>query len=278
LDSGCTGTTANQEYFVTADIANQLKELFERPGIWEAIQEGWDIPESDVISDIKSGSEYRKLRQAGEFLHNQNNVTFSTFTDGVPLFKSSSISLWPVYLLINELPPKERFLNRNMILWGIWQGNGKPNMVSFLKPLVQDLEHLYHEGFEFVHQGKTIRSKAMLIIMTMDLQARAYILQMTHHNGEYGCLYCLQKGETVASGGGHCRSYRYQEQPELRTEDGIKTHAREARNSHKRVMRFYGESVFMYLTYFSLLNNVVIDYMLGALLGVVKKFLEIWFD
>ncbi|KAH3879830.1 hypothetical protein DPMN_003737 [Dreissena polymorpha] len=125
----------------------------------------------------------------------------------------------------------------NMILWGIWQGSGKPNMVSFLKPLVQNLNCLYHEGFEFVNEG-----------------------------------------QSVASGAGHCRSYQYQEHLEMRTEESIREHAKEARNSRKRVMGFYGETVFMYLTYFSLMNNVVIDYMHGALLGVVKKFMEIWFD
>ena len=29
-------------------------------------------------------------------------------TDGAPLFQSSGISLWPVFLAINEIPPTER--------------------------------------------------------------------------------------------------------------------------------------------------------------------------
>ena len=30
-------------------------------------------------------------------------------TDGVAVFKSSKKSLWPIWLVINELPPNERY-------------------------------------------------------------------------------------------------------------------------------------------------------------------------
>ena len=51
----------------------------------------------------------------------------------------------------------------------------------------------------------------MMIVATMDLQARAYVLQMTQHNGEYGCLFCLEADEVVKSGKANCRSYPYRE-------------------------------------------------------------------
>ena len=35
------------------------------------------------------------------------SLTFNT--DGVPLYNSSSVSLWPVFLVINDLPPSLRF-------------------------------------------------------------------------------------------------------------------------------------------------------------------------
>jgi len=78
-----------------------------------------------------------------DFLTNKNNVTLSLFTDGIPLFQSSRVSLWPVYLIINELPPKHRCIRKNKILWGIWQGCGKLQMNIFLRPLVEDLVQLY---------------------------------------------------------------------------------------------------------------------------------------
>jgi len=62
------------------------------------------------IVDITSGSEYKKMAVEG-FLDRKNpyNITVTFNTDGISLFKSTNVSLWPIYLAINELPPKERF-------------------------------------------------------------------------------------------------------------------------------------------------------------------------
>lgn len=53
----------------------------------------------------------------------------------------------------------------------------------FLKPLVLDLHNLYQIGLTFLVDGRTVSLRAMLILATMDLQARAYVLNMTQHNG-----------------------------------------------------------------------------------------------
>lgn len=129
------------------------------------------------------------------------------FTDGIPLFKSSGVSLWPVYLLINEIPRKQRFLRKNMILWGVWQGAGKPNMTMFLTPLVQDLNSLYSNGMKLNISGHKLLIKAKLVLVTMDLQARAWVLHMTQHNGRSPCNFCVRPGEVVASGKGHTRAF-----------------------------------------------------------------------
>ncbi|XP_053391425.1 NF-kappa-B-activating protein-like [Mercenaria mercenaria] len=104
---GCKSSSREKkQYFVTANIESQLRELLERPRIWEKIEESRNIPDSDVISDLKSGTEYKKLKEPGGFLNEGHNITLSMFTDGVALFQSSAVSLWPVYFLVNELPPK----------------------------------------------------------------------------------------------------------------------------------------------------------------------------
>lgn len=279
---GCRGFKNNPEfrkYFVTSNLSYQLKEILERPGLWNLIEQNYNVEvNTSVISDVKSGSEYLKLKEPGNFLYKSSNITLTLFTDGIPLFSSSSVSLWPVYLIINELPPKERFQRTNMILWGIWQGVGKPKMCMFLKPLVLDLHNLYQIGMTFLVDGRTVSLRAMLILATMDLQARAYVLNMTQHNGLNGCLYCKEPGVVVASGKGNCRSYPYNESPILRSEEEARNSATLARNEGKRIDGFFGENVFMYLPYFSMTKNVTIDYMHGVLLGVTKKFLDIWFD
>lgn len=229
----CTGSKQNLElkkYFVTSKLEEQLQDILERPGLWDLVEQSNACSfENDVISDIKSGTGYLKLKQPGGFLHKSTNITLTLFTDGIPLFSSSSVSLWPVYLLINELPPHERFQRTNMLLWGIWQGVGKPKMCMFLQQLVLDLIHLYNVGFTFTVNGHSINSKAMLIVATMDLQARSYVLNMTQHNGVNGCLYCKEPGVVVPCGKGTCRSYTFSNTPILRSELDARNSARTAR-------------------------------------------------
>lgn len=60
--------------------------------------------------DIWSGEEYRKLIRPGSFLSNKWNISFTLNSDGISIFKTTSRgSLWPVYLVVNELPPKLRY-------------------------------------------------------------------------------------------------------------------------------------------------------------------------
>lgn len=46
----------------------------------------------DSITDIYDGSLYREWMNNG-FLKNPDNISFSWYTDGVPVFKSSKISM-----------------------------------------------------------------------------------------------------------------------------------------------------------------------------------------
>ena len=39
---------------------------------------------------------------------NEKAITLTMNTDGAPVFKSNKFSVWPVYVWVNELPPKRR--------------------------------------------------------------------------------------------------------------------------------------------------------------------------
>jgi len=279
---GCQGLKTDIEckkYFITSDIKKQLIEILHRSNVWEMILTSKSATMSENICDVRSGIGYKKLQEPGGFLHDSSNITFSMFTDGVPLFKSSGIQMWPVYILINEIPPKQRFTRKNMLLWGVWQGQGKPKMNMFLRPLITDLTDLYQNGLSVTIEKKMYHLKAMMILVTMDLQARAYLTGMTHHNGEYGCLYCEEPGAVVKSGAGTCRAYIAQEEAvQMRTDQSAKGNATMAHQTRQRHHGFIGLGVLHYLPYFSMTNNIVIDYMHGTLLGITKKLLELWFD
>ena len=72
------------------------------PQIWSKIKERVNQTENRILSDIWDGQEYRKH---SHFLSKPENLSLTCNTDGVSIYKSSTISIWPVWFVINELPP-----------------------------------------------------------------------------------------------------------------------------------------------------------------------------
>jgi len=79
---------------------------------------------------------------SGALLSYPNNLSLTWNVDGVPVFKSSKYSIWPLYFIVNELPFKLRYIMENVILAGLWFGESKPNMTVFLKPAFTELMKL----------------------------------------------------------------------------------------------------------------------------------------
>jgi len=64
--------------------------------------------EEGYIRDIYDGEAYKQHMEADGFLANPMNLSFVMNTDGAQVFRSSNVTLWPVYLIINELAPHLR--------------------------------------------------------------------------------------------------------------------------------------------------------------------------
>ena len=83
--------------------------------IWKALQDTYCkkglCQSSDDLLDVFCGKEYR----THTFLMSPDNLSFTLNTDGVAVFRSSKNSLWPVWLVINELPPAERYMYIHVI-------------------------------------------------------------------------------------------------------------------------------------------------------------------
>ena len=69
--------------------------------------------------DIYDGRLYRSHFENGGFLSNPHNISFMWYSDGMAVFKSSKFSIWPIYLVINELNYKERVKRQHIILAAI---------------------------------------------------------------------------------------------------------------------------------------------------------------
>lgn len=75
-----------------------------------------DNRNEQIISDVYDGSLYKQFRSSVNF--SPCTYSFTLNTDGVKLCDKSNLTLWPVYLIINELDSEERFYIYNTIIVG----------------------------------------------------------------------------------------------------------------------------------------------------------------
>lgn len=64
--------------------------------------------EPNRLSDISDGTIYQEHCDMNGPLSDGNGISVVLNTDGIALFNSSNSSMWPILLMINELPFVER--------------------------------------------------------------------------------------------------------------------------------------------------------------------------
>ncbi|XP_069470109.1 uncharacterized protein [Ambystoma mexicanum] len=276
-------------YFIQHSLIAQLQIMFSRKGFTENVRNyrfhHYMQKEKHEMKDVYDGELYLDLFERG-FLNDPNSLSFAMNTDGVPVFKSSKVSMWPVYLIVNELPISQRKLRENVLLYGIWVSSKKPVMWSFLKPLYADLAQL-EDGVVFNdHNNSSFTCHATLLTVTCDLPARCLVSNSTQFNGKFGCWHCLQEGESTVSGKGHCWVFPYNDEGPKgppRTLDTITEDVKHVIDNIKTGQSSYtvrgikGPTWFMFLKYFCITKGFVIDYMHGVCGGIMKLLLTVWF-
>jgi len=75
------------------------------------------------------------------------------------------------------------------------------------KPVVDELQTLYEEGFRWYSNGKLVVTKAILCLFCCDSVARPSLLNIKRFNGEYGCGFCEHPGVVVSKGQAAVRVY-----------------------------------------------------------------------
>lgn len=85
------------------------------PGFFKSLQQTRLHPrEPGVLADIYDSQLYQALAGHQGPLADEHNISLIMNTDGVEVFKSTKLSLWPALLMINELPFTERY-NRQIV-------------------------------------------------------------------------------------------------------------------------------------------------------------------
>lgn len=79
------------------------------PFTWSMLQERLIRVETPgSLSDVYDGEEYKRH---ANFLSEPSNVSLTLNTDGVAIYRSSKVELWPVWFTVNELPKCKRYNN-----------------------------------------------------------------------------------------------------------------------------------------------------------------------
>lgn len=79
------------------------------PGFYQSLRKQRKQTDVNVICDIEDGRVYQALCSENGPLAAEDNISFTLNTDGVQVYQSSNYSMWPVLLMINELPFAARY-------------------------------------------------------------------------------------------------------------------------------------------------------------------------
>ncbi|XP_067206760.1 uncharacterized protein [Linepithema humile] len=285
IDCNCGNVISvnSSNYFLSIDLESQFKRLLKNTTIVDSLLT-YRFNRSKIndiaLEDIYDGAEYRKHFDNGNILSHLYNFSYSFNTDGIPMGKSCGKTIWPIYITINELPPKER--SKHILLAGLYVGKNDPNQNVFLQPFIEQANKLSLYGFHWNHNGKDVISKVIPLCAIVDSVARFKMLNMSGINSYYACTFCYQKAERTVKGQRFplC-TYRA---PDRTTESTIKDiekvyEKRNERNDRKRYVKgVKGPTVLLQLHFFDLITGFVPDYMHCILLGVIRLHTELLFD
>lgn len=236
-------------------------------GNWNSLQVR--PSDTDALCDIWDGSALRPLCVPGRFFSNKNNFALSLSTDGVPLFKSSKMSLWPVYL---NLPASIRMNSENVVLCGLWVGPTKPLMNLLLDPVTKCLQQLSTLGLKIGTPSGDVTIRAKLVMGVFDLPAKAAVLCAKQYNGQFGCSVCLHPGKRLPN---NSRVYLPDAYVE-RTHSQVIAAASEAERTNSSVQGVYGMSPLA--STIDMVSSIPVDYMHCVLEGVTRGLIKFWFD
>lgn len=174
-------------YFIYLPLLSQLEKLVMSEYYRHARRE------EENASDIISGSLYKELRMTGRI--GDNDLTVQWNTDRVQVFNTSKWSIWPIQVMINELPYNIR--KKNILLSSVWFAESKPPMNMFLKPFIDELRELENVGFisKTVINDEPVLIKVHTLCASVDSIARPAIQNQKQFNGNFGCSLCLHPGE-----------------------------------------------------------------------------------
>jgi hypothetical protein len=301
---------ASSGEFILAPVEKQLQAILRRKKIREMILNRKTDHNGSNISSLFDGLIYKAHQK---FLDIKSNISLSYYADGVALYTSSKLSIWPFFLHINELPIEERYKIENTIILGLWYDKEKkPFFNTFLEPTIPFFDSFRTKGItiEFIENNKVcnFNLKGILIFGNGDAPARAIMLHFLQFNGHFGCSVCLQDPQTVEKilkqraakeadegkaskrmkhseplASGEVKApknlvYEYKKDITLRTSKDTLKLAYEAEEEKKSKSGVKGVSILSIIVWKYFVESMGLDTMHSVFSGIGKKLIELWFD
>lgn len=153
----------------------------------------------ESMRDICDGDVYRRLQDSCS----DSFITLSMNIDGIQPNKGSKTSIWPIILIVNELPMRRRFSPENLILAGVWPGPKKPSrsqMTFFLSPLIAELVRLENGEVFFIPScasSPLVHRKCIRIYLIgacCDKPAQCLVQNLPEPTAAFGCGRCELEG------------------------------------------------------------------------------------
>ena len=291
LESGnCPLCASECHKFYQLLLSTQLRNWFEEHDLADIIDSYAERIQAEgdgSYRDVVDGAEYKRAKLPGKY-----DLTLLGHTDGLSVSKSSNASMWPLEFVILEVPPFVRF--NFVLISGIWVDDSHPLMNTFLKPCVEELRELYHNGFTWTHP-KTNKKETTRIVapaFCADAPVRAQIQNILVHGGRYCCHTCEQKtvrlpAEPVNPGQKpkpRRRAFTFKEEPsKLRTSERMEAQAKVTRANRLQTGKLVAKKGVKGKSFISRLPNcdistVVYPEYMHILLGVIKQFIALWFE
>lgn len=230
--------------------------------------------------DVTSGTYYKSVKKAVP-----NLISLTLNTDGVNIFKSKKgSSLWPLQMVVNEIPPQERFKKEHVIVAGLWYGND-PDMNFLFQNFVQEVHTINEKGVLIKSKNQTVSFNVRVLLLAADSPARAKVLNQVLFNGFYGCMYCLHPGSNrdrnnivTAMRYPYCRHIQRRSHEEVKTDEMDCERQRQSGAKCNDIRGIKGPTPLLLLTDFDVVKGIPVDCMHACLHGVTAKLLGLWLD
>lgn len=226
--------------------------------------------EKGHIKDVYDGKCYREFVKNLPESEKYNYITAAFNTDGAPVFESSTYSIWPIYLMINEFPVEHRL--KNMIVCGLWFGKNKPQMNIFLDTFVEKINYLSTVGIPCTIKAELLTVKLYALICCVDTIARAPMNGTMQFNAFFGCDWCLHPGEWING------SMRYPVLEGVCENRDMHNTIKLMKEAVKKGLAVFGVknvSPLINLYFFDIIKGFIPDYLHCFLAGVVKQLTEL---